>query len=124
MNVLLILLLSLVFKTGLVPDDDRNLATISLAFLMLLQISALLLNLIPVPPLDGFQAIAPWLHYETRERLFAASNQGLFIVFAALWFIKPLNLAFWELVHNLSQFLGVDPYLGYMGLKAFRFWQH
>lgn len=122
-NVVLVLVLSLVFKTGLVPDDDRNLAAISLGFLMVLQISAVLLNLIPVPPLDGFQAIAPWLPAEPRERLYAASNQTLFILFLALWYIKPLNQAFWDLVYHISSVLGVDPHLSYVGLKTFRFWE-
>ena len=61
MNVLLILLIGLGFKLGLLQNDPGSLASVSLGFLMQLQISAVLLNLLPVPPLDGFQAIAPWL---------------------------------------------------------------
>jgi hypothetical protein len=77
-----------------------------------------------VPPLDGFQAIAPWLPDETRERLFAISNLGPWILFLALWFIQPLNSAFWDTVYAISSWLGVEPHLGYVGYKAFRFWDH
>jgi Zn-dependent protease len=124
MNVVLILIISLCFKIGLLQNDPQNLASVSFAFLLLLQVSAVLLNLIPVPPLDGFQAIAPWLPRDVSERFYAASNQGLFLVFLALSFIKPLNQAFWDAVGGICSALGVDPYLGYVGLQTFRFWNH
>lgn len=124
MNGILILLISLGFKLGLVPDDPRSLASVSLGFLLLLQISAVLLNLIPVPPLDGFQAIAPWLRQDMRERLFAMSGTATLLLFGALWFIPPLNDAFWFAVIHISQALGVDPQLGAAGWRAFRFWAH
>jgi Zn-dependent protease len=123
-NVPMILLISLAFKLGWVANDPANLISVSLGFLLMLEVSAILLNLIPIPPLDGFQAIAPWLPAETRERLFAMSNQGQFILFAALWFVKPFNHAFWETVWFISSGLGVDPYIGWSGYKAFRFWEH
>jgi Zn-dependent protease len=124
MNVLLILLISLGFRLGLLENDTQHLASVSLGFLLQLQVSAVLLNLLPVPPLDGFQAIAPWLPLATRERFYAMSNNAFLLVFAALWFIPPLNDAFWSAVWHISSALGVNPYLGYVGWKAFRFWEH
>jgi Zn-dependent protease len=124
MNLLLVFFISLGFRTGLLTNDPQSLASVSLAFLLELQIGAILLNLIPVPPLDGFQAIAPWLPLETRQRLFAMSNLGMWIVFLALWYIQPLNEAFWNLVHVLMALLGVSPYMGYIGYQNFRFWDH
>jgi len=70
------------------------------------------------------QAIAPWLPKETREKLYAISGQTLWILFIALWFIQPLNSAFWDVVYTLSSWLGVEPHLGYVGYKTFRFWEH
>ena len=40
-----------------------------LAFLAWLQVSAVVLNLLPVPPFDGFGAIEPHLPYEWRVKL-------------------------------------------------------
>jgi Zn-dependent protease len=40
-----------------------------LATLAVLQGISVVLNLVPVPPLDGFQAIAPYMDEETRTKL-------------------------------------------------------
>ncbi len=124
MNLVLVVLISLCFKTGLLLNNPENLASVSLGFLLQLQVSAILLNLLPVPPLDGFQAIAPWLPEDVRERAFAASNTATWVLVAALWFVQPLNQGFWHVVWRISDAFGVDPYLGYLGSRAFRFWEH
>jgi Zn-dependent protease len=122
MNVILVLLIALGFATGLVKNDPESLASVSLAFLLLLQVSAIFLNLIPVPPLDGFQAIAPWLPEDVRERAMGISGFGLLIVFGALWMVKPLGYAFWKLIGSVIYLLGVNPSLAADGYRAFRFW--
>lgn len=122
MQVPLIILISAAFKLGWLQNDPQSLAAVSLGFLLQLEISSLILNLLPVPPLDGFQAIAPWLPPEPREKLYAISNQTLWILFLALWFIQPLNAALWDSIYFISSLLGVDPYLGHIGWKTFRFW--
>jgi Zn-dependent protease len=123
MNVILILLIGLGFESGLIPSDATKLATISLAFVLKLQVSALLLNLLPVPPLDGFQAIAPWLPWEWRERLSNSSNAGMLILFVLLWYVPAVNNGLWNAVDGICSSIGVNPYWGYLGLKAFRFWE-
>ena len=124
MNLVMVLLIGALFKFGLLKNDPQNLASVSLGFLLQLEVSAILLNLIPVPPLDGFQAIAPWLPEDMRQRLFAMSNVGQWVLFLALWYVQPLNEAFWNIVWAISSFLGVSPYLGYVGFHAYRFWAH
>ena len=118
MNFAMILLISLLFKTGIVKDDPQSLACVSLSFLMLLEVSAILLNLIPIPPLDGFQAIAPWLPPDIRDRMFAMSNMGPWILFLALWYVEPINSLFWHAVAVITNFLGVDPSNSFVGLQA------
>ncbi len=124
MNVLLVLLIALGFKSGLLHNDPEHLASVVFGFLLQLQVSAVLLNLLPIPPLDGFQALAPWLPQEMRERFFALSGRGGMLLFMVLWFIPPVNDAFWNVVWHISAALGVNPYMGYVGWKAFRFWEH
>jgi Zn-dependent protease len=123
MNVVLIVLISLAFKSGLLRNDPQHPASVAFGFLLLLQVSAVVLNLLPVPPLDGFQAIAPWLPLEWRERMYAMSNLGLMLLFMALWAIPPVNDAFWSTVFYISGALGVDPYMGAVGWKEFQFWK-
>src|SRR5205085_7049202 len=113
MNVPIILIISLCFKAGLLPPTADHLASVSLGFLLQLEVSAVILNLLPVPPLDGFQALAPWLPEDVRERLHASSNAGMFVLFIALWYIQPLNEGFWNLVYFISDALGVPRYMGY-----------
>jgi Zn-dependent protease len=124
MDLLLILLLGFAFKIGWIPHERDNLITLSLSFALALLVGALFLNLLPVPPLDGFQAIAPWLPPETRDKLFGLSNIGLFLVLLAFWFIPPVNLAFWGGVRQLCSFFDVEPIWITFGQRAFRFWDH
>jgi Zn-dependent protease len=124
MNLAMVFVISACFKFGLLKDDPQNLASVSLGFLLLLEVSAIVLNLIPIPPLDGFQAIAPWLPADVRERLVSVSNVGQWILFLALWYVQPVNDMFWRLVLFISAALGVDPRLGAVGFHAYRFWTH
>jgi Zn-dependent protease len=124
MNLILVLLISACFRIGLLPDDPQSALSVSIAFLLQLELSSIVLCLLPIPPMDGFRALAPWLPEPTRASLFAMSSQGMWIIFLALWFIQPLNHAFWNLVFWASEMLGVDPGMGFLGLRAFRFWDH
>ena len=124
MNAVLVLIIALTFQFGILKNDPQSLASVSMGFLLILQVSAILLNLIPVPPLDGFQAIAPWLPADVRERMYAASNMGILLLFIALWSIPPFYKTFWYLVWYISNLLGVDPHLGIVGWKTFQFWKH
>lgn len=67
------------------PDAWSN-AQIFLGALCLLQFVAVIFNLIPVPPLDGFQIVGAYLPPETRDKLSrppvsTLAFLGLFIVF-------------------------------------------
>jgi Zn-dependent protease len=100
------------------------LASISLGFLLQLQVSAVLFNLIPLPPLDGFNAIAPWMPDDARERFQAFSTHTFTLLFLAFWLIPPLSYLFWDIVFFISDWLGVPGDLGYEGYRAFQFWKH
>lgn len=124
MNLPIIILCSLAFTWGLVPTNPQHLASVSLGLLMQLEVSAVILNLLPIPPMDGFQAIAPWLPKDVRERAFAMSGQTLWIFFLVLWYVKPANYAFWTVVNLITSALGVPPDLADAGWDSFRFWRH
>src|SRR3954469_23506589 len=119
-NLVLIILIGGLFRFGVIAQDTQSLAAVSLAFLLHLEISALILNLLPIPPLDGFQAIAPWLGEEFYERGMAASRMGFFFIFVALSAIQPLNQAFWSAVFAISGSIGVDPNLIAVGFNTYR----
>jgi Zn-dependent protease len=123
MNLALVIVLTLVLRAIFIPQYPDHATTHALAFLLQLQISAILFNLIPVPPLDGFQAIEPWLPGEWKEAIMPFAANGLFILFLLFWYVQPLNHAFWSTVYNISDFLGVNPVLGIKGMFEFRFWE-
>ena len=124
MNLILVIVITLLLRLVLLPHFPTHVATMALAFLLQLQISAVFFNLLPVPPLDGYQALEPWLSYEWRAFLAPVAQYGLFVVALIFWYIEPVNHAFWTMVWGVSDFLGVDASLGYEGYRAFRFWEH
>jgi Zn-dependent protease len=94
-----------------------------LAFLALLQITAALLNLIPVPPFDGYGAIEPYLPSELRLKLASTRGALVWIVFLILWYVPFVNDAFWTLVFWVAHNLGIPLKLAALGSQAFQFWK-
>jgi Zn-dependent protease len=123
MNIVLILALSIPFWARLIPFDTDSVPAVSLAFLIQLQIYAVILNLIPVPPLDGFQAIAPWLPKDIRARLYAQSNIALWIMVLLLWYVPAVGHTFSSLVFAVMDALQIDPRLAVFGWREFQFWR-
>ncbi len=123
MNVILIFVLWLVFRFGGSISDAGNVGGPALAFLLQLEISAVLFNLLPIPPLDGFQAIAPWLPRKVEEKLMAQANLFLWILFMVMWNSPPAARLFWEATFGVADFLGVDPHLAMQGWRQFQFWR-
>jgi Zn-dependent protease len=123
MDLGLILLLGLAFKTELIPPDRTQHLTIALAFLLQIMVGALFLNLLPVPPLDGFQALAPWLPRVWQERIYPFSGGAMFALVLALWFIPPVSHAFWDSVRFVCAFFDVEPAWSHLGYRRFRFWE-
>jgi Zn-dependent protease len=123
MNALCLIPLVLLLRLLLIPHFPDSTATHAIAFVLQLEISSIILNLVPVPPLDGFQALQPWLPWHWMEAIMPFASNGMFILFFLLWAVQPLNDAFWSLVFNTSYVLGVDPSLGYQGYQEFQFWK-
>ncbi len=122
MNALLVILLWLPFQLGWIESDRTNVAAYSLSFLIQLEISSIILCLLPIPPLDGFRAISPWLPEETADRLLSQSNLFFFGLFLVLWYVPAANDLFWSVVRGLSDLLGIDRSVAYEGWRQYQFW--
>jgi Zn-dependent protease len=94
-----------------------------LGFLALLQISAVVLNLLPVPPFDGYGALAPFLNYELRVKIARAGTFITLGVFVILWNVAFVNDAFWSAVFWLGNLLHLPFDLVLQGYTQFRFWE-
>jgi Zn-dependent protease len=93
-----------------------------LGFLALLQISAVVLNLIPVPPFDGYGALAPFLNMELRVKIARWSAFITLGVFALLWYVPFVNDIFWIVVMLIGRILQLPLDLVLQGYQQFRFW--
>lgn len=95
----------------------------ALSLLVVLNLSAVLFNLLPVPPLDGFGILAPWMSPALRNRLYAFGSLGLWLVILAFWYVEPVSRLFWTTVTDITVSVGVDPNLAFYGLDRFMFWR-
>lgn len=93
----------------------------ALAFLGFIEVVALVLNLLPVPGLDGFGIIRPWLPYSVQGLANQYGQLGIIAVFGALWLIPPFSQAFFQLVLGLTTFEGIAPGLIFYGQTHMRF---
>jgi Zn-dependent protease len=95
-----------------------------LAFLALLQVMAAVLNLIPVPPFDGYGILAPYLEQDLRLKIAQAGNIIMLGVFFLLWYVPLVNSLFWKLVGWISVRMQIPLQLAVTGLNQFQFWRH
>ncbi|MFB0620037.1 site-2 protease family protein [Streptomyces sp. AGS-58] len=101
-----------------VPGTFRD----ALAFLALLQVTAAILNFLPVPGLDGYGVIEPWLSYGVKRQVEPFAPFGLLFVFAVLW-LPSVNGAFFDGVDAILRTLNVDGFSQYCGQDLYRFWE-
>jgi Zn-dependent protease len=82
----------------------------ALGYLALLQVMATILNLIPMPGLDGYGIIEPWLSYETRRSLANIAPYGMMIVFLLMWNRTINNWLFGDVIYPFLNWFGADWY--------------
>jgi Zn-dependent protease len=124
MNLIVLGLLSIPFALGLPGTAGSPLLWSAVALLAFFQATAVVLNLIPLPGLDGFGVLAPWLPASIREaaeRLGAFLVLGLFVLIMAVPQVaRTINLTSLYIV----SFFGIDPTLIFIGISKFRFWEN
>jgi len=109
--------LVLVLPTGAMA---RSAAAPALAFLALLQVTAVLLNLLPLPPLDGYRAIAPFLPQNLQMTFDRWGSVPLFVLLLLVWIVPAASTWFWVTSFRLAATLGIPLALAARGLRDFR----
>jgi Zn-dependent protease len=94
----------------------------AVAFLGLLQVTAAVLNLLPIPGLDGWAIIEPYLRPQTVQLGEKIKPWGLFAVILLLFYADPLKNAFFDLVDAIYGAFGGNDFMHYFGYNLFRFW--
>jgi Zn-dependent protease len=92
-----------------------------LAFLAFLQVTAAILNLLPVPGLDGYSALEPHLSPELQHKLEPVKQWGFFILLFVL-FVPLFNQWFFSGVMWVFDLSGVSRALVGLGLSLTQFW--
>ena len=101
-NAMITLILALPFWSGLVTQSSNYWIWQSLAFLIVLEIFAVVLNLLPIPPLDGYGIIRPWLPENIQHRLNQLGKYGIWFIFGLLWFVPSASRSLWSLVYRIA----------------------
>lgn len=120
---LVVLLVLAVVTRMLLRIEGADLLAAALAFLAFLQATGLILNLLPIPGLDGFGAIRPFL----PPRWAPAIRRAEGLVMVALFLLIFLSPVGGRLLFGtggaLAAALGVPPDAIEQGFRAFRFWR-
>lgn len=114
--------LMLVLNSGF-PATEVPVLYAALAFLALLQVTALIFNLIPCPGLDGWGIVEPYLPEPVRGfgRQFGA--WGPMILVAAFFLLPGLSQWFWRIVFDACALIGLDTRAAFAGYRLFQFWR-
>ena len=94
-----------------------------LSFLLVLQVSAVLFNSIPLPPFDGYNVLEPFLPEVIRAQMERFRDMAIWVILLLFWFVPAVSNSFWETVFTISTVLGVDWGMVIIGLERFRFWE-
>lgn len=95
----------------------------ALAVVVLLNCAAVIFNLIPIPPLDGFGVVAPLLSPSLRAMIYSFSMFGLILIFVAFRTSPAFSAFFQSAVDSMLHTLNVSPWLASQGLAEFMFWR-
>ncbi|MFN8414113.1 MAG: Clp protease N-terminal domain-containing protein [Anaerolineales bacterium] len=91
----------------------------AVGMLALLQVVALFINLLPIPGIDGFGILEPFLPREWMGAANLVRPFAFLILFLLLWVDSPINDFFW---HNIWSAMELIPNLAYYaneGVKIF-----
>ncbi|KII00601.1 hypothetical protein LP52_00365 [Streptomonospora alba] len=92
-----------------------------LMYLCYLNLGAALLNVLPIPGLDGFGVIAPHLPGDAAERMRPWGLFGVIAVFAVLW-VPPVNVEVPRVMTQVFAGLGLPQIDVGFGEVLLRFW--
>jgi Zn-dependent protease len=119
-NLLCALLLAVPFAVG-VDTVAHEPFWSGLAFLGYLQLMAAMLNLLPIPGVDGGNIIEPWLSYEWRRGFAQVAPYGMLVLFLLLW-TPRISGPFFDFVQWVGDLIGLPTWLVANGYDLFRFW--
>jgi len=95
----------------------------AMSYLAFLQVTAALLNLLPIPGLDGFGIVEPYLPRSVVRQANEIGGYVFFGLIALLW-IPAVNKGFFTTVFHITDWFNIDSRLIAEGDALFRFWNN
>src|SRR6266511_4356506 len=93
----------------------------AVAFLAFLQLTASILNFMPIPGVDGGNLIEPWLSDQWKRGFGHVAPYGMLLLIALLW-TPRFSAIFFRFVFFVGDALGLPSYLYAAGFHLVRFW--
>lgn len=117
MNILVLVAIAIPFALGVL--DNYPLLAGALAVLAFFQAAAVVLNLIPIPGLDGYGILEPWLPRNWRATLAPFYSYGYMILFVLLWVLPIFGQLYFTGVFNVMRLTHIDTAYFAYGYSAF-----
>jgi len=95
----------------------------AMALLALFQAMAFFFNLLPVPGLDGYGVIRPFLPPDLQAKVAPVEKVAIFILIAVVFFVPGVAEALFDAALFLTSLLGVDTRQIGQGYVNFHFWE-
>jgi Zn-dependent protease len=122
--ILLLLTFGLSFWAGWGVEGPGPIALFeALSVLAFLQAMGLILNLLPIPGLDGFGAIRPFLPASLTPHIRKAEGLVMVGLLLAIFYVPGASAALFRTAATLSALLGLNLDALRAGWAAFHFWQ-
>ena len=118
MNLVLLFMCALALRFA--PMNETLAGAV--AFLALLQATAFVLNILPVPGLDGFGILESFFPAHERAMIAPIANIAAIIFFALLLMAPVLFMPVFNVAQIMCNWSGVSDMDMQTGITAFRFW--
>jgi Zn-dependent protease len=121
-NLLVGIICALPFLLARSTLAQHGLFAAGLAFLITLQFIAFVLNLLPIPGLDGFGAIEPFLSRSTLASIAPYRGYAPILLFVLIIQSRTMNNLIFGTADDMASFLDVPNRLADFGGALFKFW--
>jgi Zn-dependent protease len=91
----------------------------ALAFLVYLEVTAVIFNLLPIPGLDGFAIFEPSIPHTWRQQVTRLGFFPIYLLYFAIWWIPSLLGAFQSFTISAANALNVPTLFIYDGMQQF-----
>ena len=83
----------------------------SLGYLIYIEVFAVIFNLLPIPGLDGYGIIEPWLPPQINKQLNKYGNYSYYFIFGLFFFVPKFNIFFFQRIRDICNFIGMPEFV-------------